>query len=120
MVKLIHEKQINSYKGSEAGIAIENIRTNALHEFEYKTYWRLLERIQGGSTVEFEFQKNQYSTYQNRTHFTPIWMPDGGYTVNTWVIDAWTPVGMLSRNLTDSLIIKGSLWDDWHIAPLGE
>lgn len=89
-------------------------------EFEYKTYWRLLELIQGGSSAKFEFQKNQYSTYQNRTHFTPIWMSDGNYTVNTWVIDAWTPVGMLSSNLTDSLTIQGSLWDDWHIAPMGD
>lgn len=85
-------------------------------EFEYKTYWRLLELVQGGSRAEFEFQKNEYSTYQDCTHFTPIWMPDGRYIVNTWVIDAWTPVGMMSQNLTDSITIKGCLWDDWHSA----
>ena len=89
-------------------------------EFQYKTYWRILERMQGGSTAKFEFQKNQYSTFQNRTHFTPIWMPNGNYTVNTWVIDSWTPAGMLSMNLEDSLTIKGSLWDDWHIAPMND
>lgn len=87
-------------------------------EFQYKTYWRLLEKMQGGSIAKFEFQKNPYSTYKNRTHFTPIWMPDGSYIVNTWVLDSWTPVGMLSMNSTDSLMIKGNLWDDWHIAPL--
>lgn len=87
-------------------------------EFQYKTYWRRLERIQSGSTAKFAFQKNPYSTYKNRTHFTPIWMPDGAYEVNTWVIDAWTPAGMLSANLTDSLPIEGNLWSDWHIAPL--
>ena len=87
-------------------------------EFQYKTYWRLLEKIQSGSTARFEYKRNPYSTYNNRTHFTPIWMPDGSYTVNTWVIDAWTPVGMLSMNLTDSLSIRGNLWNDWHIAPL--
>lgn len=87
-------------------------------EFQYQTYWRLLERIQSGSTAKFAFQKNLYSTYKNRTHFTPIWMPDGAYEVNTWVIDAWTPAGMLSANLIDSLTIKGNLWSDWHIAPL--
>ena len=59
-----------------------------------------------------------YSTYNRRTHFTPIWYPDGSYTVNTWVIDCWTPAGMLLVNLTDSLNIRGNLWDDWHIAPL--
>lgn len=65
-----------------------------------------------------EFKKNHYSTYKNRTHFSPIWMPNGAYEVNTWVIDSWTPVGMLSSNLTDSLTIRGSLLDDWHAAPL--
>ena len=44
--------------------------------------------------------------------------PNGSYTVNTWLIDCWTPAGMLSMNLSDSLTIRGSLWDDWHIAPL--
>jgi hypothetical protein len=87
-------------------------------EFNYGTYWRLLERMQSGSTARFEFQRNNYSTYKNRTHFSPIWMPDGSYEVNTWVLDSWTPVGMLSSNLTDSLTIRGSLWDDWHVAPL--
>ena len=84
-------------------------------EFNYQTYWRLLERMGGG---RFEFQKNNYSTYKNRTHFSPIWMPDGKYEVNTWLIDGWTPAGMLSANLTDSLTIRGSLWQDWHIGPL--
>lgn len=83
-------------------------------ESGYETYWRLLERIGSG---RFEFQNNHYSTYKNRTHFSPIWMPDGAYTVNTWLIDGWTPDGMLSANLTDSLTIRGNLWQDWHISP---
>lgn len=83
-------------------------------EFGYETYWRLLERMGSG---RFEFQKNNYSTYKNRTHFSPIWMPDGAYTVNTWLIDGWTPDGMLSANLIDSLTIRGNLWQDWHIGP---
>ncbi|WP_312061118.1 hypothetical protein [Anaerotignum sp.] len=87
-------------------------------EFGYETYWRLLDRMKDGSSTSFEFQNNKYSTYKNRTHFTPIWMPDGNYTVNTWAADSWTPVGMLSMNLTDSLTIKGNLWQDWHVAPL--
>ena len=83
-------------------------------EFGYETYWRLLDRMGAG---RFEFQKNLYSTYKSRIHFTPVWMPDGAYTVNTWLIDAWTPAGMLSANLIDSLTIQGSLWQDWHVAP---
>ncbi len=87
-------------------------------EFRYETYWRMLERTSNGSSPKFEFKRNNYSTYKNRSHFTPIWMPDGPYTVNTWLIDGWTPVGMLSMNLKDTLTIRGNLWQDWHIAPL--
>lgn len=87
-------------------------------EFGYETYWRLLERVRSGKNSEFEFQKNNYSTYKNPTHFTPIWMPDGAYKVNTWLIDVWTPVGMLSMNLTDELTVRGSMWDDWHAGPI--
>jgi len=50
-------------------------------------------------------------------HFSPVWFPDGSYTVNTHVMDIWTPAGMLAMNLTDDVTISGSLYDDWHIAP---
>lgn len=83
-------------------------------EFKYKTYWRLLESTSRG---KMEFQENKYSTYDNRTHFTPVWYPDGTYKVYTWVMDCWTPAGMLSVNKTDSLTIKRNVYDDWHIAP---
>ena len=35
----------------------------------------------------------------------------------TWLIDCWTPAGMLSMNLTDSVRVQGNLWQDWHISP---
>jgi hypothetical protein len=77
---------ISSNQGS--AITYPQNAVSYFSKFQYKTYWRLLERIQSGATAKFEYQKNPYSTFQNRTHFTPIWMPDGNYTVNTWVIDA--------------------------------
>ncbi|MDD4511262.1 MAG: hypothetical protein PHY23_10215 [Oscillospiraceae bacterium] len=86
-------------------------------EFGYATYWRLLDRTITGKSSEFEFKENRYSTYNRRTHFTPIWFPDGAYTPYTWLLDCWTPAGMLSMNLTDSVTIRGNLWEEWHIAP---
>ncbi len=83
-------------------------------EFGYQSYWRLLQRMGGGN---FAFKENSYSTYNSRVHFSPIWYPDGAYTVNTWLLDYWTPAGMLSANLTDTLIVRGNLWQDWHSAP---
>ena len=87
-------------------------------EFQYQNYWRLLDRTGNGYNARFEFTKNRYSTYNRRTHFTPIWMPDGSYTPYTYLEDCWTPAGMLSMNLTDSVTISGNLWSDWHIAPV--
>lgn len=86
-------------------------------EFGYQRYWRLLDRMGGGYDMSHEFKENPYSTFNRRTHFTPIWYPDGSYTPYTWLIDCWTPAGMLSMNLTDSVTISGNLWSDWHIAP---
>ena len=86
-------------------------------EFYYETYWRLLERTRNGYSAVFEFKNNEYSTYYRRTHFTPVWMPDGEYRVYTYLLDCWTPDGMLSVNLSNAVQISGSLWDDWHIAP---
>lgn len=86
-------------------------------EFNYTTYWRLLDRLSSGKTARFQFAENIYSTYKQRVHFSPVWFPDGSYTVNTNVMDIWTPAGMLCANLTDSVTISGSLYDDWHIAP---
>lgn len=86
-------------------------------EFYYQTYWRLLDRTSSGMNATFQFKQNEYSTYNRRTHFTPIWIKDGSYTVYTYVIDCWTPDGMLCKNLTGSVNISGDLWKDWHIAP---
>lgn len=86
-------------------------------EFYYQTYNRMLERTSGQLNARFEFKSNPYSTYGSRTHFTPIWYPDGNYVIYTYVQDCWTPAGMLSANLSNGVTINGDLWDDWHIAP---
>lgn len=78
-------------------------------------YNRLLEKV--GS--EFQFKVNPYSTYNDRTHFTPIWYPDNTpYRIYAEVFDVWCPAGQLSiRLVDDSIRIKGNVYDDWHIAP---
>lgn len=82
-------------------------------EFKYRDYWRLL-TCNGGLNAIFQFRPNEYSTYNRQVHFTPVWYPDhANYTVYTYVIDTWTPSGMLSLNLSDSVQINGSLYDDW-------
>lgn len=55
---------------------ITQVQTCAAYfpEFHYTDYWRLLEPISPGYSAQFEFQRNEYSTYNRRTHFTPIWV----------------------------------------------
>lgn len=100
--------------------AVTGIQTALTYfpEFQYQTYWRLLERLQSGLKSEFAFAVNPYSTYHRRTHFTPIWMKDGSYTPYTRLMDSWTPAGMLQMSVNDSVTIQGNLWEDWHQAPV--
>lgn len=101
---------------SSAVTSVQNAVTY-FPEFGYETYWRLLNANISGKSTDFSFKANPYSTYNRPTHFTPIWYPDGSYTPYTWVLDCWTPAGMLSINLTDSVTVRGNLWEEWHIAP---
>lgn len=88
-------------------------------EFNYNAqstakYNRLLEK----NGTEYAFKKNEYSTYNDRVHFTPIWFPDDSYyTVYAEVFDVWCPAGQLSVRLTDNILIKGNVFDDWHVGP---
>ena len=90
-------------------------------EFNYRLgeakYNRLLEKV-GGVYV---FKPNEYSTYNDRVHFTPIWYPDrNSYIVYAEVFDVWCPAGQLSARMTDWVYIKGNVYDDWHIAPVNQ
>lgn len=84
-------------------------------EFQYKTYLRLLERTSGGRAAKFGFRANEFSTYNRKVHFSPVWFPDRTeYRIYTQVWDTWTPDGMLSVNVSDAVSINGSLFDDWY------
>lgn len=84
-------------------------------EFYYKTYFRVGELYNPG---RFEFRQNKYSTFNSRTHFTPLWYPDGqmNYEVLGEAFDCWTPAGMLTCEDQDSVNIKGTVYDDWTIS----
>lgn len=107
---------LNTNAPSSAVTGAQNV-ISYYPEFNYQKYNRVLEKISAGYSASFKLKNNKYSTYNQRVHFTPIWYSDGKYSVYIQVIDVWTPEGMLSINLNDYVNIKGSLYDDWHIAP---
>lgn len=88
-------------------------------EFGYEKYNRVLQNTKIGYDSSFEFKKNKYSTYNAKTHFTPLWYLDGKYSTYATVIDSWTPAGQLKTNIyNDKITIKGNVYDDWHIGPV--
>lgn len=109
-----------SFNCSEKDVtSVQNV-TSTFSDFKYKKYNRLLEKTSSkGLNSIYEFKQNKYSTYNDRTHFTPIWYPDKtNYIVNAQILDVWTPVGMLQANLNNKIYINGNLHQDRHIAIL--
>ena len=112
-------EEVTTHVSTNQGSAVTAAQNAVTYfpEFHYELYWRLLDRMGGGYDMTHEFQENRYSTYNRRTHFVPLWFPDGSYTPYTWLADCWTPAGMLSMNLSDTITIEGNAWEDWHNAP---
>ncbi len=111
---------VNAHLSGDTDLCTGSQKANVLFpEFNYSSepsakYNRLLEK-DGRAYV---FKENEYSTYNDRVHFTPIWYPDDSdYTVYAEVFDVWCPAGQLSVRLTDQMRIKGNVFDDWHVAP---
>ena len=81
-------------------------------EFAFTTEpnkYRTLEIVSG----KWVFRENEE---YGRIHFTPLWYPDGEYTVTVLQQDCWTPAGMISRQVnSDKITISGSAYDDWYL-----
>ncbi len=71
-----------------------------------------LVKTEGGEYSFFELQN--YLEY-GLVHFTPLWYPDGNYTVKIVQSDCWTPAGMIKQTIAPQAIrIEGSAYDDWY------
>lgn len=71
-----------------------------------------LTKVAGEAYSYFEFPT--LSTY-GKVHFTPLWYPDGDYTVKIVQSDCWTPAGMISLGIVPgSITISGNAYDDWY------
>ena len=96
---------IESYTGAQYALAL-------FPEFKYS------ENVNKCRTLilnsgKWQFREN--SSY-GQTHFTPLWYPDGEYTVTVVQSDCWTPAGMITRKSnTNTITISGSAYDDWYI-----
>lgn len=81
-------------------------------DYYYAGYFRLFDSMGNGG---FQLKVNPYSQYGYRSHYVPVWFPDGSYTALATVSQTWTPAGMLGRNTTGTVQIQGALPDDWYV-----
>jgi len=84
-------------------------------EFRYSSsvnQYRTLEKSGSG----FCFIQNSDADGNERLHFTPLWYPNGSYTVSVTATDCWTPAGMIQtiRN-SNAVTIVDAAYDDWYI-----
>lgn len=68
----------------------------------------------GGYTAEFTFASNTDTISKNKMHVTPVWFPDGAYSVKYEVYDVWTPSGVLTAGTYAIINIEGSMYDDYY------
>ncbi len=110
---------VNGIK-SVSGYAMPNADSYTLSQYAVAKFpeFSYLTSINNYRTLELA--SNQWIFRQNvsygRLHFTPLWYPDGNYTATVEQSDLWTPAGMITRRVnTNTVIIKGSAYDDWYI-----
>jgi hypothetical protein len=65
----------------------------------------------GGMDTLWQFYINPYSVTHQRLHYTPIWFPDGKYTLWAQAFYAWSPAGQLYANTLDNVTISGDMYD---------
>ena len=92
-------------------------------EYAYQLETGCYSTLEQTQTDRLELQGSPY-TFQSdgtqdyrRTHFTPLWFPDGAYTVKTYVYDCRTPAGMLSVPTTlEQVQIQNNAYDDRYLS----
>ena len=111
---------VNGIK-SVSGYAVPNADSYTLSQYAVAKFPEFSYLTSLNKYRTLELASNQWIFRQNdsygRLHFTPLWYPDGNYTATVEQSDLWTPAGMITRRVnTNTVIIKGSAYDDWYIS----
>ncbi len=65
----------------------------------------------GDWNVIWQYAVNPWSETGNRLHYTPLWFPDGQFTVLSQAFYSWTPAGQLYWYDAASVDILGDMYD---------
>ena len=110
-----------SLTGVDDDMFAGNAKVNAYYpEFNYSTATNKSNMLllgaenESGYSASFTFDANADTISGNKMHVTPVWFPDGEYSVKYVVYDIWTPAGMLTTTTYAIINIEGSLYDDYY------
>ena len=65
----------------------------------------------GDKVVSWRYAVNPWSESGSRLHYTPLWFPDGQYTVLSQAFYAWSPAGQMYWYDAGSVDILGDMYD---------
>ena len=60
------------------------------------------------------FKANPDADRSERIHFIPVYVSDGRYSVSVSASYIWTPAGMITATRNATVIIDGTIYDDWY------
>ena len=65
----------------------------------------------GDKVVSWRYAVNPWSESGSRLHYTPLWFPDGQYTMLSQAFYAWSPAGQMYWYDAGSVDILGDMYD---------
>lgn len=65
----------------------------------------------GDKITQWRYAVNPWSESGSRLHYTPLWFPDGQYTVLSQAFYAWSPAGQMYWYDAGSVDIQGDMYD---------
>lgn len=67
--------------------------------------------LPGGMNTLWQYAVNPWSDTGSRLHYTPLWFPDGPYTIQSQAFYAWSPAGQMYWYDAGSVDILGDMYD---------
>ena len=85
-------------------------------EYNYQNAAGKITTLQSKSIGNYRFWIFPNAGNVENVHYTPVWYPDGKYSVKVVKSDAWTPMGMLvSEDVISNITLSGNMYDDWYV-----
>jgi hypothetical protein len=77
----------------------------------YADSLEILSGEKGAHSSRWHYAVSPFSLTGSRLHYTPLWTPDGPYSIMAQSFYAWSPVGQMYEFKSESVTIEGDMYD---------